>query len=84
MSDPNDFTSTSGVPLSSTFLEFCAKVRRNDPSVLPEPGEPLRIGPLRENEDMELADALLENTNVTYLELGTGKYTKSSAEAMAK
>jgi Ran GTPase-activating protein (RanGAP) involved in mRNA processing and transport len=33
---------------------------------------------------MELADALLENTNVTYLLLGTALYTKSSAEAMAK
>jgi hypothetical protein len=33
---------------------------------------------------MELADALLENTNVTFLDLETAKYTKSSAEAMAK
>jgi hypothetical protein len=33
---------------------------------------------------MELADALLENTNVTYLKLETENYTKCSAEAMAK
>jgi hypothetical protein len=33
---------------------------------------------------MELADALLENTSVTYLALKTENYTKSSAEAMAK
>jgi hypothetical protein len=58
-----------GVPLSFTFLKFCAKVRRDDPSILPEPGEPLRIRHLSENEHMELADTLLENTNVTYLEL---------------
>jgi Ran GTPase-activating protein (RanGAP) involved in mRNA processing and transport len=85
MSDPNDSTSTSdGVPLSSSFLEFCAKVRNNDPSILPELGEPFRIDNLSEKEDMEVADALLENTNITYLELGTAKYTKGSAEAMAK
>jgi Ran GTPase-activating protein (RanGAP) involved in mRNA processing and transport len=70
--------------LSSAFLEFCVKVRNNDPFILPAPGEPLRIRRLSENEGMELADALLENTNVTDLELETGKYTKSSAEAMAK
>jgi Ran GTPase-activating protein (RanGAP) involved in mRNA processing and transport len=88
MSDPNDSTSTDdGVPLSSTFLEVCAKVRKDDPSILPEPGEPFKIRRnLSEKEGMELADALLENTNVTYLELeaATNRYTKSSAEAMAK
>jgi hypothetical protein len=70
--------------LSSTFLDFCGKVRGNDPSILPEPGNPLRIRNLSEKEDMELADALLENTSVTYLTLETAKYTNSSAEAMAK
>jgi hypothetical protein len=82
MSVSNDSTSTDdGVPLSSTFLEFCAKVRNNDPSILPEAGRPFKIfHRLSEKEDTELADALLENTNVTYLELGT----KISAEAMAK
>jgi Leucine-rich repeat (LRR) protein len=71
--------------LPSTFIDFCAKVRSNDPSILPEPGEPFRICCLIEKEDMELADALLENSNVTYLELeATSLYTKSSAEAMAK
>ena len=33
---------------------------------------------------MELANALLENTNITYLRLKLAKYTKCSAEAMAK
>jgi Ran GTPase-activating protein (RanGAP) involved in mRNA processing and transport len=93
MSDQSDSTSAGGDDdddddddsLSSTFLEFCAKVRNSDPSILPELGRPLRIFPhLSEKEDIELADALLENTRVTYLELETEKYTKSSAEAMAK
>jgi hypothetical protein len=84
MSDLNDSTITGGVPLSSTFLEFCAKVRKGDPSLLPEPGEPLRISPLNEKEGTELAGALLENTNVTYLELGTQRDTKVHAEALAK
>jgi Ran GTPase-activating protein (RanGAP) involved in mRNA processing and transport len=59
-------------------------VRSIDPYILPEPGEPLQIRHLSEKEDMELADALLENTNITYLELNTANYTKLSAEAMAK
>jgi hypothetical protein len=33
---------------------------------------------------MELADALLENNSVIYLEVETKRYTKSSAEALAK
>jgi hypothetical protein len=70
--------------LSSTFLEFCAKVRNNDPSILPEAGKPFRIHQLSEREYMELADALLENNSVTYLDLYTDHYTKSSVEAMAK
>jgi Leucine-rich repeat (LRR) protein len=85
MNDPNDSTGTvDGPPLSSNFLEFCAKVRNSDPSVLPEHGQPLRISHLREKEVIELADALLENTNATNLFLGTSNYTKSSAKAMAK
>jgi hypothetical protein len=87
MSDPNDSRGTinDGRPLLSlTFLEVCAKVRKDDPSILPEPGEPLRIRDLSEKEDIELADALLENTSVTYLQLTTETFTKSSAEAMAK
>jgi hypothetical protein len=69
-----------------TFLEFCAQVRNNDPSILPEPGKPFKIRQrhLSEKEDIELADAVLENTSVTYLELKTQDYTKRSAEAMAK
>jgi Ran GTPase-activating protein (RanGAP) involved in mRNA processing and transport len=70
--------------LPSTFTDFCAKVRCNDPSILPEPSEPFRIRSLIEKEGIELADALLENINVTYLELETTMHTKSSAEAMAK
>jgi hypothetical protein len=69
--------------VSSTFLEFCAKVRNDDPSILPEPGKPFKIRELSEREYVELADALLENNSVTYLELEK-HYTKSSAEAMAK
>jgi Leucine-rich repeat (LRR) protein len=85
MSGPNDSTSTGdAVPLSSTFLEFCAKVRGNDRSILPELGKPFRIRDLSEKEVIELADALQENNSVAYLELETKKYTKSSAEAMAK
>jgi Ran GTPase-activating protein (RanGAP) involved in mRNA processing and transport len=70
--------------LSPTFLDFCSKVRKDDPSVLPEPGKPFKIRQMCEREDMELADALLENSRVTYLDLETKKYTKSSAEAMTK
>jgi hypothetical protein len=85
MSDPNESTSTGdGAPFSPNFLEFCAKVRKDDPSILQKTNQPLRIRPLGEKEDIELASALLENTNVRYLELNTAKYTRSSAEAMAK
>jgi hypothetical protein len=87
MSDPrNDSTSTSdGVSLSSTFPDFCAVVRNSDPCILPEPGHHFKIHAyLSEREYIELADALLENNNVAYLELETTNYTKSSAEVMAK
>jgi hypothetical protein len=85
MSDPNDSTSTDdGIPLSLTFLEFCAKVRKDDPSILPEVGKPVKIRSIYEREGIELSDALLENKSVTYLELETEDYTKKSAEAMVK
>jgi Ran GTPase-activating protein (RanGAP) involved in mRNA processing and transport len=85
MSDPNGSTSTSnGAQLSFTFLEFCAKVRSNDLTILPEPGQPLRIADLGERESIALSQALLGNTSVTYLELDTATFTKSAAEAMAK
>jgi hypothetical protein len=91
MSVSNDSTVLSTVEdgrplLSSAFLDFCVKVRNNDPSILPEFGDddPFRIDHLSENEGMELVDALLENTNVTYLELEMEHHTKCSAEAMAK
>jgi hypothetical protein len=78
----NDSTSTDD---GDSFLEFCVKVRNNDPSILPTLGEPFKIRPLSEKEDMEqLANALLENTSVTYLQLRTEKCTKRSAEALAK
>jgi hypothetical protein len=78
MSDPND------APLSPIFLDFCDKVRKSDPSILPEAGQPFNTDALSEKEVIELADALLENTNVTYLSLQAYYYTESSAEAMAK
>ena len=59
-------------------------MRKDNPSILPKSGQTLTIRQLRETEGIELADALLENTNVTYLELETENYTKCSAEAMAK
>jgi hypothetical protein len=74
----------SNLPLSSAFLDFCSKVRNDDPSILPEPGKPFKIRPLNDKENIELADALLENTNVTYLKLKPGNYTKGSVEAIAK
>jgi Ran GTPase-activating protein (RanGAP) involved in mRNA processing and transport len=86
-SDLNDSTGTiddGRALLSSTFLEFCAKVRNNDPSILPEFGKPFKIRRMHERKGMEVADALLENSSVTYLQLETNTFTKSSAEAMAK
>jgi hypothetical protein len=81
----NDSTSTNDdAPLLPKFLEFCEKVRNNDPSILPEPSEPFQIRDLSEKEVIELADALMENKNVTSLVLDAAKYTKNSAEAMAK
>ena len=62
MSDPSDSTrSGDSVPLSPEFVDFCAKVRNNDSSILPAPGNFVRICHLSEKEDIELADALLEN-----------------------
>ena len=87
MSTSNDSTITidnDKALFSSEFLEFCDKVRNDDPSVLLELGEHFRSNELSEKEDIELADALLENTNVTYLQLKTQTYTERSAEAMAK
>jgi hypothetical protein len=58
MSDPNDSTNTDdGVPLSSTFLEFCGKVRNKDRSILPEPGEPIKIRHMCERQGIKLYDA---------------------------
>jgi hypothetical protein len=86
MSDPNDPSSTGdGASLiSSTFLEFCTMVPNNDPTLLPEHGKPFKIDSLSEREGIEPSKALPENTNITYLQLETAKYTKSSADAMAK
>jgi Leucine-rich repeat (LRR) protein len=89
MSVSNDSTGISTIDdgralLSPTFLKFCAKVRNNDPSILPKLGKPFKIGPLSEGESIEVADALLENTSVKYLELEVADYTATSAKAMAK
>ncbi len=86
MSHPNDSTITgNGDSVSSPFPKYCDKVRNSDPSILPEVGKPLKMfSSLNEKENIELADALLENINITYLELRTATYTKSSAGAMAK
>jgi hypothetical protein len=70
--------------LSSTFLDFCVNVRQDDPSILPEPGQPFNIRCMSEREGIELADAFLENTSVTDLELQILTYTTVYAEAMAK
>jgi O-succinylbenzoate synthase len=61
-------------------------VRNNDPSLLPELGKSFKIRELSGEEDIELSNALLENTSVTFLELEMERnwYSKSSAEAMAK
>jgi Ran GTPase-activating protein (RanGAP) involved in mRNA processing and transport len=85
----NDSTSTGTIDvgralLSSAFLDVCSKVRNNDPSILPEVGEPFKIRHMAEREFLELADALLENTSITYLQLETAVYKKRTAEAMAK
>jgi Ran GTPase-activating protein (RanGAP) involved in mRNA processing and transport len=89
MSNPNDSTARGTIDdgralLSLIFLEFCTKVRNNDISILPDPGKPFSIRNFSEKEDIELADVLLENSSVTYLDLKTNDYTKSSAEAMAE
>jgi Ran GTPase-activating protein (RanGAP) involved in mRNA processing and transport len=81
-SDSTRSNTDDGVLRSSKFLEFCAKVRNNDHNFIPEPGAPIMIGHLSEKELMELADALLENTTFTYLNLRY-TYTRSSAEAIA-
>jgi hypothetical protein len=70
--------------LSPSFLDFCAKVRNNHPSILPPPGKPFKIYEFSDREHIELADALLDNNSVTYLKLiDIDTFTKSSAEAMA-
>jgi hypothetical protein len=69
MSDPSDSTSivdAGRASLSSPFLDFCANVRNSDPSILPAHGKPLRIRNLSEKAGIELSDALLEDTYVTY------------------
>jgi hypothetical protein len=59
MSASNDSTNTGdGVSLSPEFLDVLVKVRTNDPSILPELGEPFKIRPLSEKEHIELADHL--------------------------
>jgi hypothetical protein len=62
---------------SSAIIAFCGKMRNNDPSILPEVGRPFKIHLLGEREGVELADALLENTSVTYFKLEIKEYTKA-------
>jgi hypothetical protein len=83
MSISNDPTN---VARRALFLEFCAQVRRDDPSFCQKLASLSGLNTTfkRERKDIELADALLENTNVTYLELRTAANTKCSTEAMAK
>ena len=84
VSNDNDSTVLSTIDDGrALFLELCVNMRKDDPSILPEVGRPFNSYDLSEIEDIELADALLENSSVTYLQLDTTKYTKSSAEAMA-
>jgi hypothetical protein len=40
-------------------------MRKDDPYILPQPGEHFSIRMLGEIEGLELADALLENKNIT-------------------
>ena len=66
MSVSNDSISTgtfddSRALLTSKFLDFCVKVRNNDPSILPELGKSFKFRELSEEKDIELSNALLEN-----------------------
>lgn len=67
------------------FSTFAPRCETAIFSVLPESGKPFKIRRICEREGLELADALLQNTNITYLQFGTATYTKSFlGEAMAK
>jgi hypothetical protein len=83
MSVLNDSVSTiddGTAPHSSKFLEYCAKLYETTIHLFGR-----NLASLYEKEHIELADALPENTNVTYIELlNTDNYTKSSTEAMTK
>jgi hypothetical protein len=55
MSVSNDSPSTGTIDdsralLTSIFLEFCVKVRNNDPSILPEYGKSFKIRQLSEEK----------------------------------
>jgi Ran GTPase-activating protein (RanGAP) involved in mRNA processing and transport len=79
--------------LSPTFLSACAKLRANDPSVVPGrnllPGLNgcfwIRHG-LSETEHIEIANALTRSTAVTnlQLDLSTLDYSAKAAEAMGE
>jgi hypothetical protein len=87
MSDPYDSTASGTIDdcnravLPSKFSRQSAKQRSFYSAGT---WQAVRIRHLSEKEDIELVDALRENTCAAYLGLKTEEYTKSSAEAMAK
>jgi Ran GTPase-activating protein (RanGAP) involved in mRNA processing and transport len=71
--------------ISSTFLDFCTKLRDDDPTVLPSADMPFRIRcGLSETEHIGLSDALLESRAVKRLELEVLGFTERSAKAIGK
>jgi Ran GTPase-activating protein (RanGAP) involved in mRNA processing and transport len=70
---------------SSDFLTFCAKLRDDDPTVLPSADSPFKIrSGLTETQYIELSAALLESSAVKHLELDAFALTEGSATAIGK
>jgi Ran GTPase-activating protein (RanGAP) involved in mRNA processing and transport len=85
MNKTRDFTILADRDVSSTFLECCARLRADDPTVLPRPGAPFMINRrLSERESTELTKSLLKNTNIQSLALNVDHYTIASAETMGE
>jgi hypothetical protein len=81
----NRFTVSSS--LSPTFLSACAKLRANDPSVLPKRNNSFKIRRgLSETEHIVIAKALTHSTAGTSLRLDLHvlNYSGKAAEAMAE
>jgi hypothetical protein len=73
--------------LSPTFLSACAKLRANDPSVLPGRNSFFTIrGGLSEAENIAIAEALTQSTAVSSLQLDLNslRYSVKAAEAMGE